>query len=107
MHTNFLKEVANTIYTHVISEQLAAGDNQDITPDFGISNDWWIDARIDVNTRETFDKGDYLTPDYCDVEYTGICLHPYSSIVDSEGEAREFDRDEIKMINNELKRLCA
>lgn len=107
LHADFLREVAEDIYTYVINEQLEAGERQEITPDFGLCKDWWIDATIDVEARVRFDKGDRWTPDNVDVRYTGIYLRGNASIVDDGGETIDLDRFEIRQINKTLKQLCA
>ena len=107
LYNGFIAEVANRIYNHVVAEQLEAGRNQDIEPDFGLASGW-VEARIDVETRTIFDKGDYLTPDYVEVRYDSIYLHSGAAIhqnIDDEGEL--IERDSIMAINRELAKLCA
>lgn len=107
MNHDFCKEIAQNIYDYVVSEELGAGCYQPIEADYGLSKEWYIDGRVDVQTREIFDKGDYLTPDYMAVEYTGISLLPHSAIIDDEGYEMPFDAAEIRDINRELAKLCA
>lgn len=107
LYDGFITEVANRIYTHVIDEQLAAGRNQFIETKFGLSPAGWLEANVDVETRETFDKGDYLTPDYSTTVYTDICLRSAYTYAGIDDDGEEIDSDFIKDINQELARLCA
>lgn len=106
-YERYIHEVAETIYYHVVNEQMPSGEAQCIEPAFGLGGVNWIDARVDVETREMFDKGDYLTPDYVEVEYTDIRLLPFAAIMDEDGEDMEFTYEDTKNINRELVKLCA
>lgn len=106
-YNNYIREIAETIYVHVVNEQIPSGSGQCIEPAYGLGGVNWIDARVDVATRETFDKGDYLTPDYLEVEYTDIRLLPNAAIMDEDGEDMTFSAEDTKNINRELARLCA
>lgn len=107
LYEKYLQQVAQTIYAHVVNEQMPTGYHQSIEPAFGLGGSNWIDARVDITTRETFDKGDYLTPDYVEVEYTNIRLLPNAAIMDEDGEDMEFDDYDTMFINRELAKLCA
>lgn len=103
------KKIAESIFAYVHDEQIDRCEGELLELELGKNQ--WIDGRIDVDTREFYEKGDYYTPDYCEREVTGISLR-YSANMhddanDDDGLGIEINDGSIKDINRELARLCA
>lgn len=111
LHPDVATLLANDIYAYIHDAQFEVGECQTIELSCGANKDCWLEARVDIDRRELYEKGDYLTPDYVEVEYTNIGVRYDSAVfefkdINGKPDFIYLGDRTIKDINRELAKLC-